>query len=112
VVGLYKIEYELKLTKREQLLIMEIDTDKIDAASKFVDYINDIYNIPKSSIWYMMKKLKEEGLIEFASRDEIGKPLYLTDAGIKELDKIKQKKVKEKLVGEFRVIYNMQQSMV
>ncbi|MEM0154950.1 MAG: hypothetical protein QW814_03910 [Methanothrix sp.] len=71
----------LKLTEREQLVILEIGSDTIDSASSFVGYISDTYGISKSSVWYLLNRLKEKELLDFASRDELGKPLRLTQLG-------------------------------
>lgn len=79
------------LTRREQLILIEISKDSIDSASSFVDYISDYYSISKSSIWHVLKSLKSSGLLEFASRYEIGKPLRLTRYGTKELGSISDK---------------------
>jgi DNA-binding PadR family transcriptional regulator len=83
--GVYK---EIKLGRREQLLLLEIDKDHIDTASSFVDYIREGYGFSKSSIWYCLNRLKEFGLIEFATKEEIGKPLKLTRNGLAQLAKL------------------------
>jgi hypothetical protein len=74
-----------KLNKREQLIVLEIGGDVIDSASAFVDYISEAYGFSKSSVWYNLNRLKDEGMIDFASRDEVGKPLALTKSGMQEL---------------------------
>ncbi|MCL4373380.1 MAG: hypothetical protein M1360_00510 [Candidatus Marsarchaeota archaeon] len=98
---LYSLEYKQKLSRREQLLVIEIGRDKIDAASKFVDYINEAYGISKSSAWYLLNKLKEKGIVDFASKSEIGKPLYLTRAGLAELSGVERQSLKNKITEEF-----------
>ena len=70
-----------KLSRREQLLMLEIGADRIDTASSFVNYVNEEYGFSKSSVWYNLNRLKEQGLVEFANKDEIGKPLNLTRVG-------------------------------
>ena len=47
--------------------------------------MNESYGFSKSSTWYCLNKLKEHGLVEFANREEPGKPLLLTKAGAQEL---------------------------
>ena len=74
-------QIKLKLTKREQLVVLEIDTDAIDTASSFVDYMNEMYGLSKSSIWYVLKALKEHGIVEFADKLHSGDPLKLTRLG-------------------------------
>ena len=73
-----------KLTLREQLVIVEIGFDKIDSASSFVEYISESYGFSKSSVWYNLNRLKEKNLVDFATREEIGKSLKLTDTGASE----------------------------
>lgn len=79
-----RVELELdksKLSDRELLVISEIGSDMIDSASKFVDYMSDVFGFSKSSVWYTLNRLKERGLLDFASRLEVGKPLMLTGSG-------------------------------
>ncbi len=79
-----KVELELekiKLSERELLVVSEIGSDMIDSASKFVDYMSDVFGFSKSSVWYTLNRLKERGILDFASRFEVGKPLVLTDEG-------------------------------
>jgi hypothetical protein len=73
---------KLKLSKREQLLLLEIGRDRIDTASCFVDYIKENYGISKSSVWYCLNMLKEYGIAQFANKIEQGKPLCLTKQGL------------------------------
>ena len=75
----------LKLSEREQLVISEMGSDSIDSASSFVSYMSESYGISKSSVWYLLNRLKEKELLDFASRDEMGKPLMLTSLGRKVL---------------------------
>ncbi len=81
----------LRLTEREQLVILEIGSDAIDSASSFVGYISDTYSISKSSVWYLLNRLKEKGMLDFASKDELGKPLRLTQLGRSTLEGINAK---------------------
>lgn len=74
-----------RLSKREQLLMLEIGIDNIDTASSFVNYVNEEYGFSKSSVWYNLNRLKDLGLVEFANREEIGKPLSLTRLGRNQL---------------------------
>ncbi len=70
------------LTKRERLVVVEIGRDMIDSASAFVSYMSEAYGFSKSSVWYNLKRLKEKGVLDFATKDELGKPLVLTRAGL------------------------------
>jgi len=81
-----------RLIQREQLFLVEIGKDAIDSASAFVEYISSEYGFSKSSIWYNLNRLKEKGLLDFASKDDIGKPLMLTQEGLVELGKLGQSK--------------------
>ncbi len=74
-----------RLTKREQLVILEISGDAIDSASAFVSYISESYGFSKSSVWYNLNRLKEKGLLDFATKEEPGKALLLTKQGSHEL---------------------------
>lgn len=82
----------LKLSEREQLVLVEIGSDSIDSASSFVGYISESYGISKSSVWYLLNRLKEKSVLDFASKDEMGKPLKLTDIGIKAVGELYGKK--------------------
>lgn len=88
-----------KLGRREQLLMLEIGPDKIDSASSFVDYISESYSFSKSSAWYCLKKLRDRGLVDFAAKGELGKPLELTKAGEQRLAEIGR--AKTELLGHF-----------
>ncbi|MDE1810500.1 MAG: hypothetical protein KGH66_00440 [Candidatus Micrarchaeota archaeon] len=92
-----------RLGRREQLLLLEIGRDSIDTASSFVNYMEEEYGFSKSSVWYNLNRLKELGLLEFASREEIGKPLSLTKPGMDELAQIGRSK--EELVRGFEQTY-------
>lgn len=83
---------ELKISRREQLIMVEIDRDRIDTASSFVEYMEDTYGFSRSSTWYCLNRLKEEALVEFANRDEMGKPLSLTKQGLAELSRLQVSK--------------------
>ncbi len=76
-----RLDFGLMLTRREQLVMLEIGLDSIASASSFVEYIEDSYRISKSSVWYTLKRLKERNLIDFATKDEPGKSLLLTRNG-------------------------------
>jgi hypothetical protein len=78
----------LKLSRREQLILLEIGKDKIDTASSFVDYMHENYGFSKSSTWYCLNKLKELRIAEFANKAEQGKPLSLTKLGVVELGRL------------------------
>ncbi len=75
----------LELTEREQLLMFEIGSDRIDSASSFVNYISEMYGFSKSSVWYTLNRLRERGLADFASKEEPGKGLSLTNTGMAEM---------------------------
>ncbi|MEM4064377.1 MAG: hypothetical protein QXR16_02835 [Candidatus Micrarchaeaceae archaeon] len=79
---IYRADYAKRISERERLIIAEIGRDRIDTASSFVDYMNDFYGIPKSSVWYLLNSMKKRGLVDFASKDELGKGLYLTESGL------------------------------
>lgn len=76
-----RLDSGVMLTRREQLVMIEIGIDSISSASSFVEYMEESYRISRSSVWYTLKRLKERNLIDFASRDELGKSLGLTRQG-------------------------------
>lgn len=79
---------EAKFSRREQLIMIEIDKDSIDTASSFVEYLKDNYGFSRSSSWYCLNNLKEQGVVAFANKDEMGKPLSLTKTGLEALSKL------------------------
>jgi hypothetical protein len=42
-------------------------------------------------VWYLLNRLKEKGMLDFASKDELGKPLRLTQLGRSTLEGINAK---------------------
>lgn len=80
-VGYYR-DYLKFMTRRDLVVLAEIGADSINSASGFVDYINETYGFSKSSVWYILNKLKERGLLDFATKEERGKSLSLTEEGI------------------------------
>lgn len=79
---------EIKLGRREQLIMLEIEKDHIDTASSFVEYMEENYGFSRSSTWYCLNRLREQGLAEFANKEQMGKPLSLTKQGLAELGKL------------------------
>ncbi len=79
----YRVDTKkIRLSEREQLFILEIGSDVIDSASRFVNYIDEIYGIAKSSSWYCLKKMKELSLLHFDSKVEhMSDGLFLTNRG-------------------------------
>ncbi|MCL4380848.1 hypothetical protein M1141_01070 [Candidatus Marsarchaeota archaeon] len=80
---------KIMLSKREQLIILEIGYDEITSASSFVDYISNMYGVSKSSVWYSLNNLKEKEIVDFATKDHPGHTLVLTKSGVSELGRIK-----------------------
>jgi hypothetical protein len=83
-----------RLTRREQLVVLEIGGDVIDSASAFVAYMSEIYGFSKSSVWYNLNRLKEKGVVDFATKEEPGKSLILTNAGEKRLSALAKAGIK------------------
>ena len=98
-----RVYKDLRLSRREQLMLLEIGDDLIDAASGFVDYMREAYGFSKSSIWYCLNRLKEFGLVEFANREDVGKPLRLTKQGLGELTRLDG--LKNELIAHFSSSY-------
>ena len=87
-----RLDYGVMLTRREQLIMLEIGIDSISSASSFVEYMEESYRISKSSLWYTLKRLKERNLIDFATRGEPGKSLELTPGGRERLEVVERNK--------------------
>lgn len=81
------------LSRREQLVMLEIGLDSIASASSFVEYMCDSYGISKSSVWYILKRLKDRNLLDFATKDEPGKILGLTRYGKDALQTVERSKM-------------------
>jgi DNA-binding PadR family transcriptional regulator len=94
---------KIRLSEREQLMIVEIGTDIIDSASGFVSYLSDVYGFSKSSVWYNLNRLKEIGVLDFATKDAPGKSLRLTAFGAEELKTLE--KVKTTLIERFSEMF-------
>lgn len=87
-----RLTLDSMLTRREQLVMLEIGLDSIGSASSFVDYMGDSYGISKSSVWYILKRLKERNLLGFATKDEPGRALELTRGGKERLQLVERSK--------------------
>lgn len=74
---------QLRVTDKELALMYEIGLNLIPTATDFVDYISSKYEKSQSGIWYTLKKLKKEGLVDFTEKGEGPKPLGLTELGMK-----------------------------
>jgi DNA-binding MarR family transcriptional regulator len=72
----------LRLSGKEAQLLAEIGLDWGSTATSFVDYICSRYEISKSGAWYVLKKLKEKGVVEFTEKGEGQKPLSMTEKGL------------------------------
>ena len=71
----------LKVTDKELTLLYEIGLDMIPTATEFVENVSSKYGVSQSGVWYTIKKLKAEGLVDFAEKGETHRPLALTEAG-------------------------------
>jgi DNA-binding MarR family transcriptional regulator len=71
----------LKVTDKELTILYEIGLELIPTATEFVNNISSKYGVSQSGVWYTIKKLKTEGLIDFSEKGESHKPLSLTDSG-------------------------------
>lgn len=74
---------EIRVTDKEITLMYEIGLNVIPTATDFVDYISRKYVVSQSGVWYTLKKLKKEGIVDFTEKGEAAKPLGLTDFGMK-----------------------------
>ena len=74
-------ERGIRVTDKELTLMYEIGLDLIPTATEFVVSISMKYSVSQSGVWYTLKKLKIEGLVEFAEKGEQHIPLALTESG-------------------------------
>lgn len=70
---------------KDVLILSEIGLDEIMSATPFVDYMNEKYGFSKSGVWYNLKKLKKQGLLDFTEKGEEQRPLHLTKEGLERL---------------------------
>ncbi len=83
VQTIYSTEFEkIRLSSKELLMLSEIGLDQVPTATDFVEFMSENYNMSQSGIWYTLKKLKKEGIVDFMERGEEYKPLSLTEGGI------------------------------
>ena len=76
-----KIE-ELRITDKELTILYEIGLDIVPTATDLVDYISGKYGHSPSGVWYTLKKLKKEKLVDFTEKGEAQRPLTLTQHGM------------------------------
>ena len=74
---------QIRVTDKELMLMYEIGLNLIPTATDFVDYVSNKYEVSQSGIWYTLKKLKREGIVDFTEKGEGPKPLTLTEFGMK-----------------------------
>ncbi len=74
---------QLRVTDKELMLLYEIGLNLIPTATDFVDHIASKYEVSQSGVWYTLKKLKKEGIVDFTEKGEEPKPLGLTEFGMK-----------------------------
>lgn len=79
------LEYKVNKSpvgNKSVVIITEIGYSQIDTVTSFVEYIYEKYGFSRSCVWYNLKKLKQMDMVDFAEREEMGKPLELTKLGI------------------------------
>lgn len=74
---------QLRVTDKELMLMYEIGLNVIPTATDFVDYVSSKYQVSQSGVWYTLKKLKKERIVDFTEKGEEPKPLGLTEFGMK-----------------------------
>jgi hypothetical protein len=74
---------QLRVTDKELTLLYEIGFNIIPTATDFVEHISSKYGVSQSGVWYTLKKLKKESMIDFTEKGEEQKPLGLTEFGMK-----------------------------
>ncbi len=74
---------QLRVTDKELMLLYEIGLNVIPTATDFVDHVSSKYQVSQSGVWYTLKKLKKEHMVDFTEKGEGPKPLGLTEFGMK-----------------------------
>ncbi len=74
---------QLRVTDKELTMLYEIGLNIVPTATDFVDFISDKYQVSQSGVWYTLKKLKKEKLVDFTEKGEEARPLGLTELGMK-----------------------------
>jgi len=74
---------QLRVTDKELMIMYEIGLNLIPTATDFVDYVSSKYEVSQSGIWYTLKKLKKESIVDFTEKGEGPKPLSLTEFGMR-----------------------------
>jgi DNA-binding PadR family transcriptional regulator len=81
----YSAEYAIKISPKEWAILSEIGLEEIPTATNFVEYLYEKEGWSQGGIWYTLKKLKKEGLLDFKEKGEEYKPLALTEGGVRVL---------------------------
>lgn len=108
-----RLGLDYMLTAKEQLVMIEIGSDSISSASSFVEYMSESYSISKSSVWYILNRLKDKRLLQFATKEDPGKSLELTKDGIERLRLVEKNKSEimnrftRETVGVVGVLYGL-----
>ena len=76
-----------EVNEKEFLMLSEVGLDQIPTATSFVAFVSERYALSPSGIWYTLKKLKKDGLLDFMEKGEGYKPLSLTSKGVAMLRK-------------------------
>ncbi len=71
---------DMQVQEKQRLILLELGYDEV-TATQFVEYISEKYSLSKSGIWYLLKKMKREGLVDFPEKGEQSRPLSLTKGG-------------------------------
>ena len=74
---------QIRITDKELTMMYEIGLNLVPTATDFVDYISVKYQVSQSGVWYTLKKLKKEGIVDFMEKGEEPKPLGLTELGMR-----------------------------
>lgn len=78
----YTSDSKIELRGKEIAILHEIGFSEAPTATSFVAYLCEKYGLSKSGIWYCLKKLKSEDVLEFTEKGEEFKPLRLTQKGV------------------------------
>ena len=71
---------KIRLNEKLIRIIFELGLGEMPSANAFVEYIAEKYALPKSSVWYSLKRLKELGILLMGDKNNKSS-LALTEKG-------------------------------
>ena len=73
----------IALSGKKLAIVHEIGIAEVPTATAFVAYVAVKYSISESGVWYVLKTLKRDGVVDFTEKGEEQRPLTLTCKGMR-----------------------------